>query len=312
MSAPDIESAERTRPRATARVLVAAADGLHDATEGGLLLADHRIDGVTCDGDAVWAVADGTDLYRIADGRAESVATLDGGRAGPVVAHRDAVFVGGDEAAVWMLGDRGLERVSSFDTAPTRAGWYTPWGGPPSVFSFAGHDTDLYASVHVGGILRTGDRGATWAPTIDLHDDVHQVAVDAASGTVWAATGASGLARSGDRGDTWTYLTDGLHATYLLAVAVSSAGVLVGASSGHAATDGAVHLFDGTAFRPAEGLPDHFDGAVGPRRIAASGDVAAVVLPDGSLFRSGDGGVSWESTGDRFRGPTEVVVAPAS
>ena len=85
---------------------------------------------------------------------------------------------------------------------------------------------DLYVSVHVGGILRTTD-GDGWAPTIDLHDDVHQVAVGGA-GTVWAATGMRGLAESGDRGGSWRYHVDGLHAHYLLAVAPFDDGVLVG------------------------------------------------------------------------------------
>src|SRR5205085_10971930 len=118
----------------------------------------------------------------------------------------------------------------------------------------------------VGGILRSSDGGATWSDTIDLHVDVHEVVVDP-SGTVWAATGERALAESRDRGQTWDFHSDGLHATYSLAVAVTNAGVLAGVSSGHAAHDGAVSMFDGSRFEPVAGLPARFDGAVGPRQI---------------------------------------------
>ena len=148
--------------------------------------------------------------------------------------------------------------------------WHTPWGGPPAVFSMASDGTDLYVSVHVGGILRSAD-GGSWVPTIDLHDDVHQVAVGA-DATVWAATGRRGLAESRDRGRTWQYHTEGLHARYLLTVATVGDGVLVGASSGHAGRDGAIYRFDGRRFERCRGLPGDLHGAVGPRQLAADGD----------------------------------------
>lgn len=287
-------------------LLVASGSGLFDVT-GDRRLLDGPVTAVTSGESALWAIAGGTTLHRISGGVAEPMASLPAGSGRCVVEHRGDVYVGGDEARLWRLvGDR-FERVAEFDDAPTRHGWHTPWGGPPDVYSFAGHGDDLYVSVHVGGILRTA--GAGFEPTIDLHDDVHEVVVDDRTGTVWAATGASGLAESRDRGATWTYHTDGLHATYLLAVAVTAAGVLVGASSGHAGRDGALYLFDGVTFRRVVGLPDRLDGAVGPRRLAGSGDLAAVVLPDGSLFGSADGGASWAPVDERrFDGATEVLL----
>jgi photosystem II stability/assembly factor-like uncharacterized protein len=171
---------------------------------------------------------------------------------------------------------------------------------------------DLYVNVHVGGILRSGDDGATWTSTIDLHDDVHQVVVDPDGTTVWAATGRRGLAESTDAGRTWTHHVDGLHGTYLLAVAITSAGVLVGASSGHAATDGGLYLYDGSRFAPvADGLPDRFHGAIGPRRLAGAGSHAALALPDGTVHVSDDGGRGWAPLG-RFDAVRELVVAPSA
>ena len=114
--------------------------------------------------------------------------------------HVGTVFVGGDDAGLWRLRDGALEPVTSFRDAPTRADWYTPWGGPPSVLSMASHGDDLYVGVHVGGILRSGDGGETWTDTIDLHVDVHEVVVNPDDGVVWAATGEQALAASPDRG----------------------------------------------------------------------------------------------------------------
>ena len=143
----------------------------------------------------------------------------------------------------------------------------------------ASHGDDLYVGVHVGGIMRSADGGETWSDTIDLHVDVHEVVADTGDGTVWAATGERALAESHDDGASWRFHADGLQATYSLVLAITSAGVLAGASSGHAGRDGAVYLFDGSRFEPVEGLPDRLDGAVGPRQIAGEGSHAALIAP---------------------------------
>ena len=94
-----------------------------------------------------------------------------------------------------------------------------------------------YVNVHVGGIIRAADEG--WTATIDLYTDVHQVAVD--GGTVFAALGDGGLATSDDGGNTWSIHTGGLHATYARGVAVLGDHVLLSASNGPFATEGAVY-----------------------------------------------------------------------
>ena len=220
--------------------------------------------------------------------------------------HGGTVWVGGDDARLWRLTAHGLEEVRTFLDAPTRPEWHTPWGGPPAVFSMASDGTDLYVSVHVGGILRSAD-GGSWVPTIDLHDDVHQVAVGA-DATVWAATGRRGLAESRDRGRTWQYHTEGLHARYLLTVATVGDGVLVGASSGHAGRDGAIYRFDGRRFERCRGLPDDLHGAVGPRQLAADGDHAVVALPDGRIAESHDAGREWTVVATGVTGVSEVTL----
>jgi hypothetical protein len=314
----------------TATVAVAAGDGLHIGGARVDGLGDQSVNAIAPDGDTWWVLAGRRDLFRVspdssqpadATQRADSlheadsahrIAGLDQPEGVCVHAHRGTVFVGGDRAGLWRLEGAELLRVESFDDAPTRPDWHTPWGGPPSVFSMASDGDDLYVSVHVGGILHSPDGGETWAPTIDLHEDVHQVIVDPDSHTLWAATGTSGLAQSTDRGRSWTHHTDGLHLTYLLAVASTSAGILVAASSGHSARDDAVYIFDGRRFRRAEGLPDPLGGSVGPKQLAGQGDAAAVLTPDGSLFTSADGGQSWTHADGPYHSPAQVLVtAPA-
>lgn len=292
----------------TIEALVATEGGLYHALTGDPVLADRPVTAVALDGAVPYALVDRVELYRIDGDRAEPVARLADGRGSAMHVHRGSVWVGGESVGLWRLNGIELAPVESFLTAPTRSDWSTPWGGPPAVFSFASHRDDLYISVHVGGIMRTSDQGRTWEATIDLHDDVHQVTVGA-DGTLWAATGYRGLASSTDRGRTWADHSQGLHGTYLLAVAATGDGVLVGASSGPRASDGAVYRFDGTTFeRVGDPLPAELHGAVGPRQLAAAGDRAAVVTPDGSLYLSADGGRRWHRRRNDLPRAAEVVI----
>ena len=315
MTAPGSATATTSHHATTAEgrtrspVLIAAADGLHHAGGAALHLPGRRVTAVTAsDPHTAWALVDGTDVVRVTGDATEDVARLTDGRGLCIHLHGGTVFVGGKDARLWRLEGGELVRVASFDEAPTRGQWTTPWGGPPDVFSMASHGDDLYVSVHVGGILHSADDGQTWRATIDLHDDVHQVVVDDDDGTVWAATGRRGLARSTDKGRTWQYLAEGLHATYLLAVVVTDAGVLVSAQSGHAGGDTAVYLLAGDRFQPVTGLPSPLSG-VSPRHLAASGSRAALVTDDGAISASDDGGRTWQSY-ERVDRPHDVLVTP--
>ena len=290
----------------TQQPLIATANGVR-LPDGELLesLPDGSITSIHPDDEGFWALVARRDLYRIVDGESELVASLDEPSGGVIGVHGGTVWVGGDDARVWRLDGAGLAEVTSFQEAPTHGEWHTPWGGPPDVFSFASDGTHLYVSVHVGGIVRTTD-GSAWTPTIDLHDDVHQVAV-AADGTLWAATGMRGLAESRDHGATWRYHTRGLHATYALAVAPLPHGALVAVSSGHAAKDGGLYRFDGERFVRCAGLPSELHGAVGPRQLATAGDRAAVALPNGELYVSDDRGVAWTRVAEGLRSARDLT-----
>lgn len=276
----------------TDRPVIATAHGIRRASGTNLeSLADASITSVHAVGDDLWALVARRDLHRISGAGSELVARLEDPSGTVVGSHRGVVWVGGRRARLWRLDGRELIEATSFQDAPTHDQWHTPWGGPPDVFSIASDADHLYVSVHVGGILRTTD-GEAWAPTIDLHDDVHQVTVGD-DGTVWAATGRRGLAESRDHGATWRHHTEGLHARYALAVAAVPDGALVAVSSGHAATDGGVYRFDGQHISRCQGLPHDLGGAVGPRQIAASGERAVIALPNGDVYASDDSGREW-------------------
>ena len=85
----------------------------------------------------------------------------------------------------------------------------------------AGAQGELYVNVHVGGILRSDDDGASWRPTIDIRSDVHEVlAVPGRPALVPAATGV-GAATSEDGGASWSFAHDGLSGRYCRAVTLA-------------------------------------------------------------------------------------------
>jgi hypothetical protein len=299
-------------PTTNARVVVATVDGVYLPGSGTGRLHGGHIDAVVVAGEDLWILKDQRQLHRVslaAPARSELVATIESGAATCLGLHRGTVWAGGENARLWRLDASELVPVESFAEAPTHEDWHTPWGGPPAAFSIASTGNDLYVSVHVGGIMHTSDDGASWSPTIDLHTDVHQVALGA-GGHLWAATGERGLGESDDHGASWRFQTDGLHAHYLLAVAATRQGAVVGASSGHRGRDGAVYRYDGSCFERCQGgLPNRLGGAVAPRHLVASGDLVAVATPGGDVYSSGDGGRTWSLVVEGLPAITEVSLA---
>ena len=266
---------------------VGTAAGLHRVDDGHTELAGRQVNALAGDlalveGRAVW----GNGAW-VGD-------PLEGPLATCVLPVDDGALVGTVEGHLVRLPTG--ERLASFEEAPGRHDWYTPWGGPAAVRTMAaGPDGTLYVNVHVGGILRSTDGGASWEPTLDIDLDVHQVTV-ADDGTVLAAT-ARGLAISDDRGDTWTVIDEGLAATYARAVAVAGDTVLLSVSTGPDGRRAAVYrrpLHGGDPFRrSAIGLPGTFPGNVDTFCLAGAGSVAALGTFAGRVYLSDDAGVSW-------------------
>jgi hypothetical protein len=278
-------------------VLVATADGLFEVGDGTRpLLPDRGVTALARGAKGWWAVLDRRFLARSPDGQAWEAEGEADETARCVLEAVSDVYVGTSRAHLLRLQSGRLSPVEGFDAVEGRDQWYTPWGGPPDTRSLsAGGDGTIYANVHVGGIVRSTDGGESWAPTIDIDTDVHQVlAHPDASTTVLAAAGA-GFARSDDRGETWTFSNEGLHATYCRAVAVAGSTLLVSASRSHRGEQGAVYRWGGDGWeRCVDGLPEWFGGNIDSHCLAASGTDVVLGSPDGSVFVSSDAGNSWQ------------------
>ncbi|MDQ3980251.1 MAG: hypothetical protein M3314_11975 [Actinomycetota bacterium] len=281
------------------------------ATEKGLYRADDpevvtegRVADVIATGHGGWvALVDGA-LRGALQGARQGDAGLDVDLPGPgptCLLQEDGFFlVGTSEAHLLHVAADGsrVEPVASFEKAEGRDRWYTPWGGPPDTRSLScAEDGTFYVNVHVGGILRSEDGTASWAPTIDIDADVHQVLT---SGDLVLAANAYGLAISRDRGLTWAFETEGLHAEYSRAVAIAGDWLLLSASTGPRGERAAVYRrpLDAPSGSPFErsrtGLPEWFDGNIDTRCLVARGESAVLGTGDGTLYRSDDAGASWE------------------
>lgn len=201
-------------------------------------------------------------LIEVATGIHEPVESLLILREDPIV-----LLIGTEGAHMHRLTlGRGVERVTSFDELPVRPNWSTPWGGPPAIRSMAkSTDGFVYAAIHVGGVMLSGDGGLSWEPCgPGIDDDVHQVATTPADPARVYANTRRGVYVSPDRGMTWAYRSQGADRQYGRALAVSVGdGELILAST----SDG----------------PDE-EGK----------DVRA------QLLRSTDGGASWHAAGGAF------------
>jgi hypothetical protein len=300
----------------TVTIDAATRNGLHRFNEHGNEIAtefDGRdVSSLAPAGDERWAIVDRREVWHDGGDGWRSVAALDELRATRIVVVYDDAYIGTSEAHLYRArGDR-LERVEAFDHVEGRDDWYTPWGGPPDVRSMADWDEDVYVNVHVGGIPRTDDRGATWHPTIDIDADVHHVTT--AQGLVIAAC-AGGVAISRDRGATWTYRIDGLDQRYSRGVAVCGDVLLASTSRGPRGGDAAVYrgaLRDGSFDRCRAGLPEAFDGNIDTYRLDALrlGAVAAFGTEDGRAFITQDAGETWSHLADGLGEVRRELVLP--
>jgi photosystem II stability/assembly factor-like uncharacterized protein len=297
------------------RILVATRDGLHSldrrGTHGPVEHAGRDVTAVMRDGPQRWAITDRSEVWYAPTAEWTRVAGLEGLDA-TCIAMTDAVHVGSAEARLFRFTGDALEPVAAFDTVEGRSAWYTPWGGPPDVRSMSEWDDDVYVNVHVGGILRTSDSGETWAPTIDIDADIHQVAT--AEGLVLAAC-AEGVATSADRGETWTIRADGLEAPYARAVTVCGDAILVSASNGPRGGHAAVYRGDlaGGGFeRCRAGLPEWLDANIDTYCLDAlnDGSFAAFGTSEGSVFVTDDAGSSWHELASGLPAIRHILVMP--
>lgn len=308
-------------------VLVSSwADGLFvlGGTGRGHELAGEPVAALAADGrGGAFAIVGGRSLRRRApDGSWTIVATADCNLDCCTLAG-DTVYVGTDDARILCLGPDGrLQPLHGFDAVDGRETWYAgavrvngQLLGPPLGVRSMSASADgnlLLANVHVGGIPRSTDGGATWRPTIDIETDVHEVRVHPKRPDIVAAAAALGLCISRDGGASWSVETEGLHAAYCSAVAFVGDDILVAAAADHFAAEGGVYrrAIDrpGALAALDGGFPEWLGGIADTACIAARGDAAAIADRSGNVYFSADAGRSWSSLASGLPTPSSVLI----
>ena len=197
-----------------------------------------------------------------------------------------------------------MERNAAFDLLECRDEWYTPYGSPPELRSFAvTGDGCVYADVHVGSIIRSPDLGVSWEPvTPELHEDVHQVATSPVLPDRVYANTANAVYVSENRGDSWDHRAEGLPFSYGRAIAVHPdepdcllATVSQGPGRG---AEGRMFRSDDAGkswTHVTDGFPSSTNGNIDTFHVVFSRDGKAWAAVDKQLFQSDDAGRSWET-----------------
>lgn len=248
-------------------------------------------------GPETWAIVDGRTLWHSAGPQWYERASLGDRPATCLASTPNGLLIGTAQAHLLRFLDGKLERIESFETVDARDEWYTPWGDPADVRSIAvARDGTIYVNVHVGGVVRSRDSGHSWTPTVDIEADVHQVIAHPTRADIVLAAAYEGFGVSRDGGDSWRFITDGMHAHYSRAVAVSGETVLVSASTGPRGRKSTLYRkpldSETELVRCREGLP-WFDDNIDTGCLAADGSLVVFGTDDGRVFRSLDGGAHW-------------------
>ena len=282
------------------RILVGTESGLWqlrgDALEPVDPFTARTVTAIARSGQDTWAIVDGRALWHDGGGRWHERAALGDRPATCLAATPDGLLIGTAEAHLLSFRGNTAEPVASFEAVDGREDWHTPWGDPADVRSMAvALDGTLYVNVHVGGVVRSRDAGQSWTPTLDIEVDVHQVIAHPARPGVVLVAAYDGFGISRDAGYSWQFITEGMHAHYARAVAVSDEAVMVSASRGPGGSRATLYrkpLDDASAFVRCEGLP-WFDSNIDTACLATNGPLAVFGTDDGRVYWSVDGGAHW-------------------
>lgn len=287
-------------------------------------LAQQAVAGLAPDGrGGALAIAGGHTLCRrSSEGEWSTVATSHADLA-CCVAVGDDIYLGTNDARVIRLHANGhLEPLPGFDAMAGRQSWvagtFVVDGrvlGPPlgvRTIEATPDGSVLFANVHVGGVPRSTDGGQTWHPTIDVDADVHEVRAHPERSDLVVAASAMGLQFSRDAGLSFECESEGMHDPYCSAVAFAGDDILVAASKGHFAPDGALYRRAIDAAGPVvpveAGLPRWLNGIVETRCIAVHREWVALADRGGNLYLSSDHGKTWSGGAQDLPTPSGVLI----
>jgi len=285
-----------------ATVLVATPDGaltfVDDANAPTRELDGRRVSSLARHRADVLAVVDGTVLARRDPTGSWSDLATSSVELTCVLPAADGAWCGtADGRLLRLLGDR-LVPVPAFDDIEGREAWHAVPSGVPYVRTLTrtADARSTLAGIHVGGIARSGNGGASWRPTVDIEVDVHEIRAHPSDARLVLAAAGYGLAVSRDGGVSWEMQTEGLHATYLRAVAFTTEAAIVSASDGPAGVDSALYRWvdgDPAMTKVQGGLPEWLHGNVDTGNLDAMGELAGFADDGGTTYRSVDGARTW-------------------
>lgn len=285
-----------------AGIYVGTDDGLHVfGSQTRLELPGRRLRTLVADGDKIWALVGESEIFNAGAAAIwRHVTRLRNVKTTCIHPSGDGLLIGTYGAHLYRLRGQRLEPVESFDLVDGRAKWHAASGDQPSVGSIGvDDDGNTFVNVRIGGIPRSTDDCATWEPTLDIDEDVHQIIALPGDGPLLAAT-ARGLSTSWDHGGAWNHRALGLDGTYCTAVGVCNDTVVVSASEGTNGKGAAIYRggLEGVRLeRCGKGLPD-LETNIEPHCLAGAGSTIAFGTTTGAVYASADAGRSWELLAD--------------
>jgi photosystem II stability/assembly factor-like uncharacterized protein len=308
-------------------------------TTGGVYrLTEATIEPLGLDAERVWAIhawrddgrtavlagSYGNGMYRSADGGRTWEAANVGLTAsafrciGPDPLNPGTIFAGAEPARIYRSGDGGRtwQELAGITRVPGYDKWFLPYspraGAIRNVYAPADRTGRLYASVEVGGLLRSDDGGATWtcAPVIDDEDIHHITGHPARRDLLYASLGYAsvshrwhdderhqfgGIGRSRDGGKTWQKLeTDYTRATI---IPPSRTDLILAGPAPHVGREGRIVVSEegGDTWQPAsEGIETPMPDMV-ELFVAAPDDTIWALCSGGRLLRATPGEWVWQS-----------------
>jgi photosystem II stability/assembly factor-like uncharacterized protein len=231
----------------------------------------------------------------------------------------EVVYAGIDPSALWRSEDAGRrwDELAALRALPSAPTWSFPPRPDTSHVRWITLDPAaperLSVCIEAGALVRSADGGRTWRDRVpDGPRDTHTLAAHpGAPGRLYSAAGdgfgmpGHGYSESHDGGDTWTRPDDGIERHYLYGLAVDPGDpdtVVVSAADSPVKAH-SLPLADSTIYRRSgpgpwrevrEGLPEP-RGTVRALLAANAGERGVFYAASNrGLFRSADGGTSWE------------------